>query len=366
MAPRAHWRGYLKLALVSCPVALYPAIAAAERVSFRQVNRRTGNRLRQQLVDTVTGEVVAGDEKGRGYEVAHDRFVVVPDEELAAAREEARSRPYSAPPAAPTAMAAPAPAEPGSGREAASAGREPAPSRDARPEPQRRGRPAAAAPPPPEPPPPPPEPPPPPPPVVNDRTIALDRFVPVGDIDARYLDTPYYVYPRDEAGEEVFAVIRDAMRGKEMAGMGRVVLSRRERPVIVEPMGEGLLAFTLRYAHEVRNAAEHFAGIPRLVLPREMLEVAERLIELKAGTFDPAFLEDRYRTVLMERLGEKHADLPIGAGRQAPARQNVIDLMAALQRSLTAERKSGPGRAGRTAAASAKRSPAKRSTGRRC
>src|SRR5215472_16807799 len=99
MAPRAHWKGYLKLSLVSCPVSLYPAIAAEERVSFRQVNRQTGNRVRQQLVDAVTGEVVQSHGKGRGYQVGENQFVVVKDEELEAARQEARSRPYSAAPA---------------------------------------------------------------------------------------------------------------------------------------------------------------------------------------------------------------------------------------------------------------------------
>jgi hypothetical protein len=108
MAPRAHWKGYLKLSLVSCPVSLYPAIAVEERVSFRQVNRQTGNRLRQQLVDTVTGEVVQSHDKGRGYQVGDSQFVVVRDEELEAAREEARSRPYSA---VPVSSIAPRPAE---------------------------------------------------------------------------------------------------------------------------------------------------------------------------------------------------------------------------------------------------------------
>ena len=70
MAARAYWKGFLKLSLVSCPVALYPAIAAEERISFRQVNRQTGNRLRQQFVDTVTGEVVQSSNKGRGGAVA--------------------------------------------------------------------------------------------------------------------------------------------------------------------------------------------------------------------------------------------------------------------------------------------------------
>jgi DNA end-binding protein Ku len=97
MPQRAHWKGYLKLSLVSCLISLYPAISAAERMSFRQVNRQTGNRLRQQLVDSVTGEVVEAHDKGRGYEVGENQFLVVQDEELETARQEARSRPFSAP-----------------------------------------------------------------------------------------------------------------------------------------------------------------------------------------------------------------------------------------------------------------------------
>jgi DNA end-binding protein Ku len=105
MPARSHWNGYLKLSLVSCPIALYPAISAAERISFRQVNRETGHRLRQQLVDSVTGEVVESRSKGRGYEVGEDQFVVVQDQELKGARHEARSRPFSAAPVPPAAAA---------------------------------------------------------------------------------------------------------------------------------------------------------------------------------------------------------------------------------------------------------------------
>lgn len=96
-----------------------------------------------------------------------------------------------------------------------------------------------------------------------------------------------------------------------------------------------------------------------------MLEVAERMIEMKAGEFDPAFLEDRYRTVLVERLKEKQADLPVRPELVAPSRQNVIDLMAALKRTLATERStegsSGGKAKSRAAAALAKRTPAKRS-----
>jgi len=96
MAPRPTWKGYLKLSLVSCPIALYPAVDASERIAFRQVNRETGNRLRHQLVDSVTGDVVESREKARGYEVGDRQFVFVEDEELEEARAEARTKPFGA------------------------------------------------------------------------------------------------------------------------------------------------------------------------------------------------------------------------------------------------------------------------------
>ena len=85
---RAYWNGFLKLSFVSCPVALYPATTAAERVSFRQVNRRTGHRLKHQLVDSVTGEAVETQDKARGYEVGNNRFLLVENRELDQARSE--------------------------------------------------------------------------------------------------------------------------------------------------------------------------------------------------------------------------------------------------------------------------------------
>ena len=202
MAPRPHWKGYLKLSLVSCPIALYPAISAAERISFRQVNKETGNRLRQQLVDSVTGEPVQAHEKGRGYEVGENQFLVVQDEELEAARHEARTRPYSAAPAERHIVCS---------RETAQERHE---QRTTKPAPQRDELRHEEAPP---------LAPPAPPPVriENNHTIEIERFIPRAQIDPRYPDKPYYIVPRDQVGQEAFAVIRDAMRGKEMVGMGR-------------------------------------------------------------------------------------------------------------------------------------------------
>ena len=82
MSPRPYWKGYLKLSLVSCPISLYAACSSSERVSFRQINRNTGNRLRQQLVDEQTREPVDGSDKARGYEIAKGQFMLVEDEEL--------------------------------------------------------------------------------------------------------------------------------------------------------------------------------------------------------------------------------------------------------------------------------------------
>jgi Ku protein len=123
--------------------------------------------------------------------------------------------------------------------------------------------------------------------IENTRTIDIERFVPRDQIDPRYYDTPYYIAPRDEVGLEAFAVIRDAMRGKELVGMGRVVLAKRERPIIIEPMGDGLRGMTLRYTHEIRNEAEYFAGIPAIALPPEMLRLAEHILKLRRRASTP-------------------------------------------------------------------------------
>jgi len=323
----------LKLSLVSCPVALYPAVAASERISFRQVNKKTGNRLRQQLVDAVTGEPVQSHNKGRGYEVGENQFLLVRDDELKAAEQEARSKPYSAaPPRAavqddeqlePPSVLAPVGAFSAAPMKSIPRGQEEpivthteTPTSDMIFPVADTPAPAPTQ-------------------IENNRTIEIDRFIPRGQVDARYLDTPYYVVPPDEVGQEAFAVIRDAMRRKNVVGMGRVVLARRERPIIVEPMGNGIRAITLRYSHEIRNEAGYFGDIPKMKLPDEMLRLAEHIVETKISDFDPAFLEDRYRTVLISRLKEKHAELPRKVVAAKPSTENVISL---LRRSLAAER----------------------------
>lgn len=152
--------------------------------------------------------------------------------------------------------------------------------------------------------------------------------MPRAQIDPRYFDTPYYMAPRDEVGQEAYAVIRDAMRHEGMVGMGRVVLAKRERPIVIEPLGDGLQGITLRYAHEVRSEAEYFADIPKLDLPKELLRLAEHIIATKKTDFDPTWLQDRYRTALVSMLREmKRAELPTKHAPAKPSPRNVINLL---------------------------------------
>ena len=241
--------------------------------------------------------------KGRGYEIGENQFLVVQEEELEAAKEEARTRPFDA---APSRLTAPPDTEQQS--RSASAGlnvvkppkHAPAPS--IAPHPPQPAR------------------------IENNRTIELDRFVAREQIDPRYYNTPYYIAPREQVGQEAFAVIRDALAAKGVVGMGRVVLANRERPIIVEAMGSGLRGITLRFAHELRSEEEYFADIPQITLRDEMIRIAEHILESKTEDFDPAFLEDRYRTVLIEKLREKQCQLPIRKVASVPSRQNVIDI----------------------------------------
>jgi DNA end-binding protein Ku len=316
-ASRAFWRGFLKLSFVSCPVALYPATSAAERLSFRQVNRKTGHRLKHKLVDSVTGEAVEMANKARGYETAENEFLLVEDRDLERARSE---RP---PPGAielsdePPRRASPPTAPEGLHEQdeeedtAADDGDEIEPAPRPRPE--------------------------------NTHTIEIERFLPVGQIDARYFEKPYYIVPRGQIGQESFAVVRDAMGREDVIGLARVVLSSRERYMLIEPMENGIRGVTLRFAHELRGADDYFSEIPHLKLPAEMMNLAQHIIRKKSGTFDPAMLEDHYRTALVRILTRKQVTRPVQhAAAAKPSRENVVSLMDALRRSIAAERPAKP------------------------
>ena len=111
--------------------------------------------------------------------------------------------------------------------------------------------------------------------IESNHTIEIDSFVPREQIDERYLDSPYYITPDGQVGQDAFAVIREAMRGKDMVALGRVVLAKRERVIMLEPWDKGLTATTLRYPYEIRDAKEYFDDIPDVKVEPDMLKLAQ-------------------------------------------------------------------------------------------
>jgi DNA end-binding protein Ku len=267
MAPRPTWKGYLKLSLVSCAVAMYTATSTASRIRLHIINRATGNRIRNQAIDSETGDVVEDENKVKGYEVEKGQYVLLEDEEL----DEVALQ--------------------------------------------------------------------------STHTLEIEAFVDRDELDEIYLDESLYIVPDDEVAYEAFAVIRDAMSKKNMVGLGRVVMHRRERLFMLQPRHKGILATALRYKNEVRNEHTYFDDIPATKVPNDMLQLAEHILQQKRGRFDADKFEDRYEQALTALIKAKRA------GKEPPAAptpqpSNVINLMDALRRSVKG-RKGTPAKAGR-------------------
>jgi DNA end-binding protein Ku len=166
--------------------------------------------------------------------------------------------------------------------------------------------------------------------IESSKVVDLETFVPRGDIDAVYLDAPYYLYPDGPIAVEALRVISAAMTASGVAGIGRVTLSRRERMVMVEPRGPGMALFTLRAADEVRTA--QFGG-SKGDLDAEMVAIARAIVKQRTGRFDPSTHRDRYQEALRTLIEAKLKGLPVKP-REVTTPSPVIDLMAALKRSL--------------------------------
>jgi DNA end-binding protein Ku len=260
VAPRPNWKGFLKLSLVSCAVALYSATSTSQRILFNIINRKTGNRIRNDVVDAETGQPVEPEDRVKGYQVDKGQYVLVEDDELDNVALE------------------------------------------------------------------------------STHSIDIEEFVPVSEVDRIYLDESYYIVPQDDVAEEAFAVIREAMRKEDLAGLARVVIYRREHLLLLRPRGKGLLATTLRYKTEVRDEHEYFDDIPNVNVPADMVKLATHILESKKGHFDPDKFEDRYETALNALIKAKRAGKapPVLA---EPRPSNVINLMDALRRSAQGDRR---------------------------
>jgi DNA end-binding protein Ku len=165
------------------------------------------------------------------------------------------------------------------------------------------------------------------------HTLDIERFVDAGEIDRLYWNTPYFLLPADETGMDAYTVIRDAMEGAGRIALGRVVMHTRERLMAVEARGNGLIAYSLRMANEVIDADTAFADIPKGRPNKQMIEIAEKIIDQQQGAFEPAHFKDRYETALRDLIKRKERGEKVVTA-EPPAETNVIDLMEALKKSL--------------------------------
>jgi DNA end-binding protein Ku len=170
----------------------------------------------------------------------------------------------------------------------------------------------------------------------SDKILTVSAFVSCADIDALYLDKPYYLAPYYSApsadGEAtVFALIREGMREKNVAALAQAVLFRRVHNLLIRSCGEGLVATTLHYDYEVRSAVEAFRDVPAAKIEGEMIDLAKHIIETKRGHFDPTKFYDRYEAALADLVKAKIAGKAIPPRKEPPRR--IGDLMAALRES---------------------------------
>jgi DNA end-binding protein Ku len=176
------------------------------------------------------------------------------------------------------------------------------------------------------------------------KTLDLVEFVDTHDIDPMYYEKPYFVVPADDLAEEAYVVLRDALKAAKKIGVGQLAMRGQEYVVALKPCGRGMLLETLRYADEVNKAQSYFREIGDAEPDADLLDMASMLIERKAGKFDPKEFHNRYVDALRELIKEKQrakgekviqdpeADAP------PPKGSNVVDLMAALKRSLGDEK----------------------------
>jgi DNA end-binding protein Ku len=278
MPARAYWQGQIRLALVSIPIQVFSATKSAARISFNQIHKPSGKRIRYEKV--VPGVGVA-DPKDivKGYEVEKGKYVLLTEDEINDVKLEAK------------------------------------------------------------------------------RTIDLIQFVDASEVDSLYFDKPYFVSPEeDETAAEAYVVLRDALKETGKVGIGHIVARGHSNLVALRPYHKGLMIETLRYADEVQKPDAFFAEVPDSKPDKELLSLAEELIERKTKPFDPKAFSDPYEAALRELIDAKIEDRPPEAIDEPQIGAKVIDLMEALKRSVGGKTSTTT----KKAAASAKKPPEKK------
>lgn len=175
------------------------------------------------------------------------------------------------------------------------------------------------------------------------KTIDISTFTARDSIEWIWLDTPYYLSPNDPVGQEAFSVIRDAMASQDMVGISRLVITRRERAVMLEPRGKGIVLWTLRYGDEVRDEDSYFESIGDETADSDMMPLIQQLIKKQTQNWTPKLVIDPVQDRLLDIINTKKKALkkPSSGKAKAPAPSsppsNVVNIMDALRKSVAAE-----------------------------
>jgi DNA end-binding protein Ku len=277
MPARPIWRGHLRLALVSCPVALWNAKHERSAIRFNLINPETGHRIRMITVDADTTKEVQRRDLVKGYEFKKDQYILLSDSDFDSVKVESSS------------------------------------------------------------------------------VMAIDKFVDVHSIDPIYYASSYYLAPDGDAGRDVYAVLYRAIAETGRVALARVVIAQRERTIAIRAMPGGLIAHTLDEQRDINDARAIFDDATEMKIDPEMVQLAKQLIDRQTTTYDPSDLEDHYETRLRAMIDAKLEGQGVDLAEPAESdRSNVIDLMAALKKSLNEPTEAKPATAPKPAKATTK------------
>jgi DNA end-binding protein Ku len=280
MALRPIWRGHLRLALVSCPVALYSAKHDRSAIRFNMINPETGNRIKMLTVDAETEKELQRRDLVKGYEFKKNHYLLLSDADFESVKVETSS------------------------------------------------------------------------------TMTIEKFVEKSSIDPIYFNASYFLAPDGNAGRDVYAVLHEAISATGRVALSRVVIGQRERTIALMSTAGGLVAHTLDEQRDINDAKQIFDDVTEVKTDPEMVQLAKQLIDRQTAKYDPSDIEDRYETRLREMIDAKLKGEGIDISEPAePDRTNVVDLMAALKKSL-GEPAAEPGATETTKPASKPKRPA--------
>jgi DNA end-binding protein Ku len=275
---RPYWSGQITISLVSFSVKLFVATEAKSQIAFHQINRATGERVRYQKVTASAAEnQQAQQDRQDGADEAPAAAPTVRNDEIVKGYEYQKGQYVTIEPAELANLRVP-----------------------------------------------------------SKHSMEVTQFVDAADIDPEYFEKPYFIVPENDSQTQAFAVVRQALLDTKRIALSKIAFAGREHVVAIAPANDnGMMAYTMRYAAELRDARDYFRDIKKVEIDEDSLDLAKQLIKRKAGKFDPSKFVDGYEVAVKELVQAKIDDAPIPKDEPvAPQRGKVISLMDALRKSI--------------------------------